>query len=118
MMFPPVYRTLRTPAVVAIVDDRIGAFGEVAQDEQRPYITWQVIVDAPHDHLSGAPPSDFTTVQIDCYAKEQKDAETLAMAVRAALDAELIVNRVSITGRDRDTRLYRVSLDADFITQR
>ena len=30
-MFPPVYRTLRTPAVIALVGERIGRHGEVPQ---------------------------------------------------------------------------------------
>lgn len=117
-MFPPVYRTIRTTAVAAIVGNRIGRHGEVAQDERRPYIVWQIATDNPHDHLSGPPVSDFTTVQIDCYHATDDGVESLAAAVRAALDAALIVNRVTLDHRDPDTRLYRVSIDADFITQR
>lgn len=117
-MFPPVYRTIHTTAVAAIVGDRIGRHGEVAQDERRPYLVWQIVVDAPHDHLSGPPVSDFTTVQIDCYHATDAGVAALASAVRAALDAALIVNRVSVDHRDTDTRLYRVGIDADFITQR
>ena len=117
-MFPPVYRTLRTPEVVALVGDRIGRHGEIPQDEVRPYITWQIASDAPHDQLSGLPPSDFTTVQLDMYASEDATIEALATAVRAALDAALVCNRVIINNRDADTRAYRVGIDADFITQR
>ena len=118
-MFPPVYRTLRAnAAVVAIVGDRIGRHGEIAQDESRPYITWQIIVGQPYDNLSSAPCGDFTTVQIDCYHGDDAGIEALANAVRASLDAELICNRVTANLRDTDTRLYRVGLDADFITDR
>lgn len=117
-MFPAVYQTLRTPAVVAIVDDRIGRHGEVGQDERRPYITWSIVIGNPHDHLSGPPPSDFTTVDINCWHPTDAGVETLALAVRAALDAALICNRVRVNRRDPDTRLYRVGLEADFITQR
>ncbi len=117
-MFPPVYRTIHTIAVAAIVGDRIGRHGEVAQDESRPYIVWQIITGQPHDHLSGPPCSDFTTVQLDCYHRTDEGVEQLARAVRAALDSVLICNRITVDGRDPDTRLYRVSIDADFITQR
>ena len=118
-MFPKVYQTLQAnPAVVAIVGDRIGRHGEVAQTEVRPYIVWQIVIGDPYENLSGTPCGDFTTVQLDCYHQTDAGVEQLAKAVRAALDAELIVNRVRIDIRDPDTRLYRVGLDADFITDR
>jgi hypothetical protein len=117
-MFPKVYRTIRTPAVAAIVDTRIGRHGEVSQTEQRPYITWQIVAGQPYDNLSSAPCGDFTTVQLDCYHPTDAGAEQLALAVRAALDAALICNRVVIDNRDPDTKLYRVGMEADFIDQR
>lgn len=117
-MFPPVYRTIHTTAVAAIVGDRIGRHGEIPQDEARPYIVWQVVTDLAHDHLSGSAPSDMFTIQLDCYHAEDGGVETLAAAVRAALDAALVCNRVSVNGRDPDTRLYRVGIDADFFTHR
>lgn len=118
-MFPAVYETLRSnAAVVSLVDDRIGRHGEVAQTEVRPYIVWQIVVGQPFDSLSSAPCGDFTTVQIDCYHQTDAGIQQLAEAVRAALDADLIVNRVRVNIRDPDTRLYRVGLEADFITDR
>ena len=117
-MFPPVFKTLSTTAVTAIVGARIGRHGEVAQDEVRPYIVWQIVTGQPYDNLSAAPCADFTVVQIDCYHQTDAGVEQLANAVRAALDSKLISNRVSVNRRDKDTRLYRVGLDADFITGR
>ncbi len=117
-MFPKVYRIIRTPAVAGIVDTRIGRHGEVSQTEQRPYITWQIVAGQPYDNLSSAPCGDFTTVQLDCYHPTDAGAEQLALAVRAALDAALICNRVVIDNRDPDTKLYRVGMEADFIDQR
>ncbi|MCF3519770.1 MULTISPECIES: tail completion protein gp17 [Stenotrophomonas] len=117
-MFPKVYRTIRTAAVSAIVDDRIGRHGEVAQTETRPYIVWQIVTGSAFDNLSASPGGDFTTVQIDCYHATDAGVEQLAKAVRAALDGVLIVNRVVVNNRDPDTKLYRVGLEADFIDQR
>lgn len=117
-MFPKVYRAIHTAAVEAIVGDRIGRHGFVAQTEQRPYITWQIVVGQPYDNLSSAPCGDFTTVQLDCYHDTDAGAEQLALAVRAALDAALISNRVVLDNRDPDTKLYRVGMEADFIDQR
>lgn len=117
-MLPPVYLTLHTDTVAALVSDRIGRHGEVAQTETRDYIVWQVISDAPHDNLSDAPTSDFTSVQIDCYSRGDDAVEALASAVRNALDDARIVNRIIVNNRDPGTRLYRIGLQADFITQR
>ncbi|MFS8372427.1 DUF3168 domain-containing protein [Xanthomonas campestris] len=117
-MLPKVYRTIHTPAVAAIVGDRIGRHGEVPQDEQRPYIVWQIVTGLPYDTLSEAPKGDATNVQIDCYHATDSGVEDLALAVRAALDALLIANRVVINNRDSETRLYRIGLEADFIDQR
>ena len=117
-MFPPVFKTLSTTAVTAIVGTRIGRHGEVAQDEVRPYIVWQIVIGQPYDNLSAAPCGDFTTVQIDCYHPTDKGIQELGVAVRAALDAAGVHNRVTVNNRDPDTKLYRVGIDADFITNR
>lgn len=120
-MFPPVYQALRTTAVIAIVGDRIAPNGEIEQDASRPYVTWFVVSGQPHDNLSDAPPSDFITVQIDCWHADAKGIVTLASAVRDALDAELICNRIRLNMREEapdGTRLYRIGLEADFIEQR
>ena len=118
-MFPKVYEVLRAaPAVVQTVGDRIARHGEISQGEARPYIVWQIVSGLPYDHLSGAAVSDFTGVQLDCYHQTDKGVEELARAVRAALDAALIVNRVILDHRDPDTKLYRVGLQADFIENR
>jgi hypothetical protein len=114
-MFPKVYRTIHTPAVAAIVADRIGRHGEIGPTTDKRYITWQIIGDDPQLQLSGDPCTNFTAVQIDCYHDQDAGAEALAVAVRAALNAARIANRVVIDGRDTDTRLYRVGLQADFI---
>lgn len=118
-MFPPVYQTLRAnTTVLNMVADRIGPHGAIAQSEQRPYIVWQVVLGQPHDNLSDPPPSDFTTIQIDCYHANAASVVTLASAARDALDAEMIVNRTIVNVKDPDTKLYRVGIEADFITQR
>ncbi|SDW95010.1 tail completion protein gp17 [Lysobacter enzymogenes] len=117
-MFPPVFQVLQTGAVIAIVGERIARHGDIAQDERRPYITWSIVIGNPHDNLSDAPPSDFTTVDINCWHTTDAGVEALALAVRDALDARLICNRVRVNQREPDTRLYRVGIEADFITQR
>lgn len=118
-MFPPVYATLRANAtVLSTVADRISRHGDIEQDATRPYITWFIVSDQPHDEISGPPCSDFITTQIDCWHQTDAGIASLAEAVRDALDAAGVHNRVRINGREPDTRLYRVGIEADFITQR
>lgn len=118
-MFPPVYQTLRANAtVLAAVGDRIGAPGEVPQDTSSPYITWFIVIGQPHDTISEPPESDFTSVQIDCWAEDEGAVRSLAVAVRAALDAVGVHNRIAVHLREPNTKLYRVGIEADFITQR
>lgn len=117
-MFPPVYQLLHNATAVAtIVGDRIGAHNEVPQDATRPYITYSGF-DQPFDQLSGAPCGDFTTIDINCWHQTDAGVRALAKAVRDALDVALICNRVTIDLREPDTRLYRVGIEADFITNR
>lgn len=118
-MFPNVYATLRSNAeVVAIVGENIGRHGSMPQDIDPPYITWFVVSDSPHNTLSEPPQSDFNSVQIDCWSSTDAQVASLARAVREALDAAGHHNRVVVDQRERDTKLYRVGIEADPITQR
>jgi len=42
----------------------------------------------------------------------------LAFAVRDALDLAGIANRLVVNSREPETRLYRIGLEADYITSR
>lgn len=118
-MFPNVYALLHADAAVtAIVGQKIGRHGSMPQDTDAPYITWFVVADAPHNTLSEAPQSDFNSVQIDCWSDDDAEVAKLARAVRAALDAAGHHNRVVVDLRENDTKLYRVGIEADLITQR
>lgn len=120
-MLPPVYQLLADlPAVVAIVGDRISGHGEVPQDTTRPYITYFTIVGQPFDQISGAPCSDRDTEQLDLWHTTRPGIRQLAFAVRNGLDAAGYHNRVVIDTREGvgTTRMYRVAIQADFITNR
>lgn len=118
-MFPNVYETLRANAtVLSLVGENIGRHGSLQQSVQPPYITWSYVTGQPEDQISGPPDTDFDTIQIDCWSKDDAQVATLARAVRDALDAAGIANRVVVDLREPDTKLYRVGIDADFITNR
>ena len=121
-MFAPVLKTISTPAVTAIVGDRIFSSGMAPQGVITPYITWFVVDGQPYDQISGAPCGDSDLIQIDCYAgpddRQEKVCIDLAKAVRDALDAAGQVNRLIINHRETDTRLFRIGQQVDFILSR
>lgn len=119
MALQNVYQVLRGNAtVVSTVGTRIYRHGSAPQDVAKPYITWFVVTGQPEDVLNAAPCHDRDTVQIDCWSETDTGVETLAYAVRAALDNQLISNRIIIDSRENDTKLYRMALEADFIASR
>ena len=118
-MLPNVYQALRSNAtVVSTVSTRIYRHGSAPQDVVKPYITWFLVTGQPQDVLNAAPCHDRNTVQIDCWSDSDTGVETLAYAVRAALDNQLISNRMVINNRETDTKLYRIAIEADFISSR
>ena len=118
-MFPNVFTTLRANAtVVSIVGTNIGGRGSMPQETAAPYVTWFTVGDDPHNTLSEPPSSDFSSLQIDCWSMDEAEVKSLARAVRDALDAAGHANRVVTDLREPDTKLYRVGIEADFITQR
>jgi len=87
-----------------------------------PYITWFTVAGQPYNNLSDLPDGDNDIVQIDCWAGSGDEEETvciqLARAVRDALDAAGIANRVVIHAREPATRFFHIGLQADFIRGR
>ena len=118
-MLPNVYQILRlNSTVVSTVDKRIYRHGSAPQNVQKPYITWSLSSGIPTDVINAAPCADKNTVQIDCWAESDSQIETLAYAVRDALDLQLISNRIMINSRESDTKLYRIAIEADIIASR
>ncbi len=116
-MLAPVFLTINTPAVAAIAGTRI--YANIAPDGVvRPYITWFTVADIPHENLSGPPPGDVGTIQIDCWADYEMHCTSLATAVRDSLDADNTANRLVVHTYEPDTKLYRIGLQADFIRNR
>jgi hypothetical protein len=118
-MLPPVYNTLRaSSAVVQIVDDRIWRHNIAPQDGARPYLTWFLVTNLPDNHLSGLPPSDHMTVQVDCWADSDEQAEELAIAVRDAIEPYAHMTGQPIDAREPGTKLWRMALEFDWIMLR
>lgn len=118
-MFAPVMETLSTPAVLAIIGPAgIWGSGISPADQVAPYVVWQTVSDDPYVQLSGVPEDDRDEVQIDIYTAIEAQSKQLALAVRAALDDAGVVNALVFAAREPDTKLFRISLRADFIHSR
>lgn len=128
-MLPPVWNVLRaSPGVVDLVGLRIWRGGTAPQDEARkavdqglPYITWFVVTTAPENTLSERPKGDTHVIQIDCWAggrDGEEQVETLAKAVRDAIEPHAYQTGAPVDGREPATRLWRMALQFDWITIR
>lgn len=118
-MIPPVYDTLKaSSAVVRIVDDAIWRHNSAPQDTPRPYITWFIVTGTPENHLSGLPPMDRMTVQVDCWADTDEQAEELATAVRDAIEPYAHMTAQPIDAREPVTKLWRMALEFDWFVAR
>lgn len=119
MTLPPIFATLRQNAsVLSTVGNRIYRHGSAPQNVTKPYITWFVVMGMPELQISGTPCSDMDMVQIDCWSEDDSEVELLAYSVRTALDDAKITNRIVINGRENETRLFRIGIEADIIRSR
>jgi hypothetical protein len=118
-MLPNIYSILRANAtVLSTVSTRIYRHGAAPQDVVKPYVTWFVVTGMPEIQISGTPCADMDTIQIDVWHETDTGVETLAYAVRAALDTAKFANRMIQDLRETDTRLYRISFEVDVIQSR
>ena len=118
-MLPNIYAILRANStVLSTVSTRIYRHGAAPQDVLKPYITWFVISGIPEIQISGTPCSDVDTIQIDVWHETDAGVETLAYAVRTAIDSAGYANRMIQDLRETDTRLFRISFEADIIQSR
>lgn len=120
-MLPPIFKLLNIPAVQAFVGTapaRIFDFGIAPQGVVTPYIVFNQTAHEPHEQISGAPLSDKDTVQIDIYDNDRARVRKLSHAIQAACDDAGHSNRLIIQDFEKDTGLYRVSFEVDFISAR
>ncbi len=81
-------------------------------------MTWFLVVGVPDNNLSDTPPSDRATVQIDCWHTTDRGIEDMAIAVRDAIEPFCHVTAINVDTRERETKLFRMSFQADWILSR
>ena len=118
LMFPNVYETLRANAtVLSLVGENIGRHGSLQQSVQPPYIT------GPTSPASRKTRSAVRPTPTSTRSRSTAGRRTTPRSPRwRAPCAMRWTRRHREPGRGRpartDTKLYRVGIDADFITNR
>lgn len=97
---------------------RFHEFGEATQTPQHPYAVWQLVGGAPENQLAGIPRMDTARVQVDVYADKPSKARVIALALRDALEPHGYVTAYNFEIREPDSRLFRFSFSAEFMTPR
>lgn len=126
-MFPPIFTTLQASSTVRSIfgaRPRVYRHGEAPQlpapkaggnvPEVKPYATWLLSSSIPENQLSGTPGHDRAGVQIDVWATGDAECVAAAQAVRDQMETVTHMTASRGLSRDRETRLYRISMDFDY----
>lgn len=114
-MLPPIYDILSADtAVAALVADRIYPHGEAPADVEKPYVTWFLVTGVPQNELDASPATDLCAVQLDCWHLASAGIVALARAVRAAVEPHAHVTAVLLNGKEPETGIYRIAIQADY----
>jgi hypothetical protein len=120
-MLPLVFTWLKAAsAVTAIIGNPPRAYrhGEAPQDTTRPYVTWALVSGVPDNQLSTLPQGDRYTIQVDCWHQTDTGIETLAAAIRNAIEPYGHMTSIPINNREPETKLYRIALQFDILQSR
>lgn len=121
-MFPQIFPIIKdSSAVTAIIGSspvRFYRHGSAPQNVVAPYVTWNVVTGTPENSLDATPRADNYSVQVDCWSDNtgtgSAGVETLAEAVRDALEPFGHMTAVSVDDRDPETMRYRIGLTFTF----
>jgi hypothetical protein len=119
-MLPLVYPLLNVaPAVTALIGSppRVYRHGSAPQNVVKPYVTWSVPGGEALNNFDGAD-ADVFRVQVDCWSDGDAEVETLAAAVRAAIEPAAHLVAYVADERDPVTQRFRISFTFDFISTR
>lgn len=128
-MLPKVYKALtESPAVFALIGNRVYRHGMAPQQQQQPieaYVTWGAPAGDTQLVLDRVTDADTFRVNVDCWSTKDDDKtagipgiETLAAAVRGALEQHAVLVAYLADERDAETQKYRMSFAFDWIIGR
>ena len=114
-LFPLLNASAAVTAIIGSTPMRFYRHGSAPQDVIAPYVTHWTVSMQPQNNLSNAPYADDSRVQISCWSNNtgtgSLGVETLAAAVRAAIEPTWHILSIRDVGRDPETQRYRIDLD-------
>ncbi len=112
-------------ALLAIIGSnpvRFYRHGSAPQDVVAPYVTHRTLSLPPVNDMSGTPRADIGRVQLSCWSDNtgtgSLGVETLASALRDAVEPRWYVLDVRDMGRDPETMRYRIDIDVQVFVHR
>jgi hypothetical protein len=114
LVFPLLSAAAPVTALIGTNPPRAYRHGRAPQQVAAPYVTWSVVAGAPENMLSGVPSADSYGVRVDCWSDVDTEVETLAQAVRDAIEPFAHMTGVAADDRDAQTNRYRISLQFEF----
>jgi hypothetical protein len=116
-MLPDVFALLNVASIRAVVGypPRIYRHGVAAvQSPLAPYITWALVSGTPENHLSGTPPVDRMSIQVDWWTDNtgtgSEQMNTLGALIRDQIETAHDIESFDADMRDTETMRYRGSL--------
>ncbi len=83
-----------------------------------PSAIYQTIAGSPENNLSHRPDCDNHLIQVDVYAETYRQAETVAMAIRDAIELDCHITSWRGISQEYETKLYRFSFDCRWWSNR
>lgn len=96
---------------------RFFPFGSAPQGVEKTYATYQLVGGSPMNTLT-IPDADRMSYQIDVFSTDASKCVEAANAMRDVLQLHGYITGYNVNAREPETRLWRVSFDIDFITNR
>lgn len=100
-----------------LLSGRVYRHGSAPKGVVAPYVTWSVPGGAPENTFDGPTHDDFR-VQVDCWHDSDSGIETVAEAVRNALEGHAHCVGYLANEKDPQTGRYRISFGFDFLESR
>ena len=105
-------------SVLGGTSPRIYPFGSAPQSVVKPYVVYQWIDGDPYNTLNCRPKADRAVLQVDVYGTTAASSNTVAEAIRYAIELDCYLTSYRGDMRDEETLLYRTSFDVDWIVNR
>ena len=105
------------PTANGLLAGRVYRHGYAPQGVARPYVTWS-LPSGEADYTLDAPVMDRFRVQVDCWSDTDAGVETLAEAVRNAMETRTTATLYIADERDHETQRFRISFQFDWIADR